>query len=134
MSYKNTYIVYLDDIIIYSTNYEEHLKHLQIVLEAIRKANLMIKLKKCQLCLPNIPFLDHIVERSGLQPDPKKIRKIKELSAPQWLTELRSALGLFSYYRKFVKGFSQIAKPLTMLLKKNASYNWTEDQQNLSIS
>jgi hypothetical protein len=100
-----------------------------MVFEAIRKANLMIKLKKCQFCLPNIPFLGYIVGRSGLQPDPEKIRKIRELPAPKGLTELRAALGLFSYYRKFVKGFSQIAKPITTLLKKDAPYIWTNDQQ-----
>src|SRR4051812_24724630 len=64
--------VYLDDIIIYSKTYVEHLQHLQIVFEVIRKANLMIKLKKCQFCLPNIPFFRHIVGRNGLQPDPEK--------------------------------------------------------------
>ena len=122
--------VYLDDIIIYSKTHEEHLQHLQMVFEAIRKAKLMIKLKKCQFCLPNIPFLGHIVGRSSLQPDHEKIRKIKELPAPQGLTELRAALGLFSYYRKFVKGFSQIAKPITTLLKKDVPYIWTNDQQN----
>ena len=115
--------VYLDDIIIYSTTYEEHIKHLQLVLDAIRKAKLMIKLKKGQFCLPNLPFLGHIIGRNSLQPDPKKIKKIKELPAPQGLTELRAALGLFSYYRKFVKGFSQLAKPLTILLKKDTPYN-----------
>ena len=89
----------------------------------------MIKLKKCHFCLPNITYLGHVVGRNGLQPDPSKIDKVKNFPIPIDLTSLRSALGLFSYYRRFVPGFSKIAKPLTQLLKKEEPFFWTETQQ-----
>ena len=121
--------VYLDDIIIYSKNFEQHLDHIKLVFESLRQANLKIKLKKCFFCLPNIPFLGHIVGRNGIKPDPSKIEKIKNFPVPTNLTQLRAALGLFSYYRKFIKDFSKIAKPMTQLLKKEEEFLWTDTQQ-----
>ena len=93
--------VYLDDIIIYSKNFEQHLDHIKLVFESLRQANLKIKLKKCFFCLPNIPFLGHIVGRNGIKPDPSKIEKIKNFPVPTNLTQLRTALGLFSYYQVY---------------------------------
>jgi hypothetical protein len=123
-------LVYLDDVIIYSKGtFEMHVDHLKQVFETLRKANLKIKLKKCYFCLPNIHFLGHIVGRDGIQPDPEKIEKIKNFPVPTNLTQLRSALGLFSYYRKFIKDFSKIAKPMLTLLKKETPFNWTDKQQ-----
>ena len=122
--------VYLDDIIIYSTTFEQHLDHITQIFQTLRNANLMIKLKKCYFCLPNIAFLGHIVGRNGIQPDPSKIEKVKNFPIPTDVSSLRSALGLFSYYRKFVKDFSRIAKPLNQLLKKDIPFEWAEKQQN----
>src|SRR5947207_7700406 len=86
--------------------------------------------KKGFFCFPNIAFLGHIVGRNGISPDPTKVEKIKNFPEPTNLKELREALGLFSYYRKFVKDFSRIAKPLLILLKKDTSFEWTNKQQN----
>ena len=122
--------VYLDDIIIYSRTFEQHIDHIQLVFEALRTATLKIKLKKGFFCFPNIAFLGHIVGRNGISPDPTKVEKIKNFPEPTNLKELRGALGLFSYYRKFVKDFSRIAKPLLILLKKDTSFEWTNKQQN----
>jgi TolA-binding protein len=121
--------VYLDDIIIYSKTYEQHIDHVKLVLEALRKAILKIKLKKCYFCFPNIAFLGHIVGRNGISVDPSKVEKVKDYPTPTSLKELRAALGLFSYYRKFVKNFSKIAAPMTELLKKDIPFTWTERQQ-----
>ncbi|GBC39113.2 retroviral-like aspartic protease 1 [Rhizophagus irregularis DAOM 181602=DAOM 197198] len=122
--------VYLDDVIIYSKGtLEQHLDHLRQVFETLRRANLKIKLKKCYFCLGNIHFLGHVVGREGIRPDPEKIEKIKTFPVPTNLTQLRSALGLFSYYRKFIKDFSKIAKPMLLLLKKETPFHWTEKQQ-----
>jgi hypothetical protein len=122
--------VYLDDIIIYSKGtFENHLGHLKQVFETLRRANLKIKLKKCYFCLPNIHFLGHVVGQNGIRPDPEKIEKIKNFPEPKNVTQLRSALGLFSYYRKFIKDFSKIAKPLNSLLKKDEKYEWNEKRQ-----
>src|SRR5205823_5000652 len=108
--------------------YEQHLDHIAQVFNALRQAQLKIKLKKCYFCLPNITFLGHIVGRNGIQPDPSKIEKIKNFPISTNLTQLRAALGLFSYYRKFIKDFSRIAKPMTLLLKKEMPFDWTTKQ------
>ena len=122
--------VYLDDIIIYSKGtFENHIGHLKQVFETLRRANLKIKLKKCYFCLPNIHFLGHIVGQDGIKPDPEKIEKIKNFPEPRNVSQLRSALGLFSYYRRFIKDFSKIARPLNTLLKKEEKYLWTNKQQ-----
>ena len=123
--------VYLDDVIIYTKgSFEMHIDHLRQVFQTFREAHLKIKLKKCYFCHPSLVFLGHIVGRGGIQSDPEKISKIKDFPIPTNLTQLRSALGLFSYYRKFIKDFSRHAKPITTLLKKDQPFEWTEKQQN----
>src|SRR6266542_2787399 len=121
--YLNDFVVvYLDNIIIYSKTFEEHVEHIMKVLEKLRKANLMIKLRKCKFFKVEILFLKYIIERYGLKPDPEKIEKIKKLPIPIDLTSLRSALGLFSYYRRFIKNFSKIAKLMNKLLNKEIPF------------
>lgn len=123
--------VYLDDVIIYTKGtFEQHIDHLRQVMETLRMANLKIKPTKCHFCLPNIHFLGHVVGRDGIKPDPEKIEKVKNYPIPRNLTELRAALGLLSYYRKFIKDFSKIARPMLTLLKKDTPYEWTNKQQN----
>ena len=123
--------VYIDDVIIFTKGtLEQHLDHLKQVLQTLRESILKIKLKKCQFCLPSLSFLGHVVGRGGIQPDPEKIRKIKEFPVPGNVSQLRAALGLFGYYRKFIKDFSRHAKPMTELLKKDRPYAWEEKQQN----
>jgi hypothetical protein len=117
--------VYINDIIIYSSTFEEHIDHINQVFEALRKAGLKIKLKKCHFCFSNLEFLGHIVGRDGIMVDPKKIEKVQNFPQPRNVTELRAAIGLFSYYRRFIKGFSQICKPMLSLLKKDAPFIWT---------
>ena len=90
--------VYLDDIIIYSKTFEQHIDHIKTIFKALRKAILKIKLKKCYFCFPNISFLGHIVRRDGISVDPAKVEKIKNFPEPMNLKDLRAALGLFSYY------------------------------------
>ncbi|CAB4403280.1 unnamed protein product [Rhizophagus irregularis] len=100
--------VYIDNIIIYSKNWNEHLQHIKIVLEELRKANMMLKLKKCEWAKKNVEYLGHIVGTDGLKPDDKKIEKIKNLKSPKNVKQIREINGLCSYYRKFVKGYSKI--------------------------
>src|SRR6266498_5981544 len=101
-------LVYLDDIIIYSKTFEEHKEHVRLVLKALRAASLMMKLKKCKFAQKELRFLEHIIFAEGIRTDPDKIAKMVTLSSPTNLKELRSRLGLFSYYRQFIKGFSDI--------------------------
>src|SRR3989440_2193439 len=122
-------VVYIDDILIYSKDFEEHMEHIRKVFDKLREAELMIKLKKCKFCEGNIEYLGHIVGRDGLKPDSGKIEKIKRIKEPTNVKTLRAVLGLFSYYRKFIKDFSRIAKPMNELLKKDITFEWGERQQ-----
>ena len=89
----------------------------------------MLKLKKCRWGEQNIGFLGYRVGKDGLKPDPGKIEKIRDIKIPTTVREVRAVLGLFSYYRKFVEGFSKIAKLLNELLKKENGFKWEERQQ-----
>ena len=122
--------MYLDDVIIYTKgSFELHIDQISQVFQALRDAQLSIKLKKCHFCRPSLAFLGHTIGQGGLQPDPEKIKKIKEFPEPKTLTQLLVVLELFGYYRKFIKDFARHAKPLTMLLKKDQPFNWEEKQQ-----
>ncbi len=121
--------VYLDDIIIYSKTFEKHIKHVTKVLKKLREANLMIKLRKCKFFKAEISFLRYIVGRYRLKSDSEKIKKIKKLPILIDLTNLRSALELFSYYRRFIKNFSKIVKLMNKLLKKEIPFIWINEQE-----
>ena len=122
-------LVYLDDVIIYSKTFSEHLQHIIEVLNRIREANLRLKAEKCHFAATELQFLGHVVGKEGVKPDPEKIDKMVNYPEPNNLRELRGVLGLFSYYRRFIKDFAQVADPLYQLLKKDTPYIWTELQQ-----
>ena len=122
-------MVYLDDVIIYSKTFEEHLTHLNDIFDRVRDANLRLKAEKCYFAAKELQFLGHVVGKDGVKPDPAKVDKIINYPYPTNLRDLRGALGLFSYYRRFIQNFSQIADPLYNLLKKDTPYLWTENQQ-----
>ncbi|XP_073119703.1 uncharacterized protein [Henckelia pumila] len=114
-------IVFIDDILIYSKDREEHSQHLKTVLEVLREQKLFAKFEKCEFWLDRVAFLGHIISKSGVEVDPSKVQAVKEWSIPRNASEIRSFLGLAGYYRKFIKGFSSIVVPLTALTKKNAN-------------
>ena len=121
-------MIYIDDILIYSNNsFEKHLEYLRKVFRKLRKASMKLKLTKCKFCLLEIKYLGHIVGRNGLKSDPARIEKIKNIKRPTKVKELRSVLGLFNYYRKFVKKFSEKAKPMNKLLRKGIKFEWKEE-------
>ena len=122
-------VVFIDDILVYSKDRESHDTHLRVVLEILRKEQLYAKLSKCEFWLTEVSFLGHIVSKEGIQVDPKKIEVVVEWKPPRNVTEVRSFLGLAGYYRRFVKGFSMIATPMTRLLQKNVKYEWSEKCQ-----
>src|SRR5256885_714638 len=109
--------VYLDDIIIHSKTFEQHLKDIDEVFGKLRDARLMLKENKCEFCAPEIKFLGHIIGRDGRKVDLDKVEKVKNYPRPENISQLRGFLGLASYYRKFIKDFSKKAKPLTKLLE-----------------
>ncbi|GJR38039.1 putative reverse transcriptase domain-containing protein [Tanacetum coccineum] len=123
-------IVFIDDILIYSRNKEEHANHLRIILELLKKEKLYAKFSKCDFWIRIMQFLRHLIDSQGLHVDPAKIEAVKNWTSPTTPTEIRQFLGLAGYYRRFIKDFSKIAKSLTELTQKNKKYIWGEDQES----
>ncbi|GKB86630.1 putative reverse transcriptase domain-containing protein [Tanacetum coccineum] len=122
-------IVFIDDILVYSNDEEEHGKHLKIVLELLKKETLYAKFSKCDFWLDSVQFMGHVIDRSGVHIDPAKIEAIKSWVAPMTPMEMRQFLGLSRYYRGFIKGFSLISKPLTKLTQKDKKYKWGKEEE-----
>nr|GEX40393.1 putative reverse transcriptase domain-containing protein [Tanacetum cinerariifolium] len=121
--------VFIDDILVYSKDEEEHEKHLKIILELLKKERLYTKFSKCEFWLDLLHFLGHVVNRSGVHVDPAKIEAIKSWAAPTTPTEVRKFLRLVGYYRRFIEEFSLISKPLTKLTQKNKNYEWGKEEE-----
>src|SRR5438270_7067607 len=109
--------VYLDDIIIHSKTFEQHLKDIDEVFGKLRDARLMSKENKCEFCAPEIKFLGHIIGKDGKKVDPDKVEKVRNYSRPENILQLREFLELASYYEKFIKDFSKKVKLMTKLLE-----------------
>ncbi|CAO2169428.1 unnamed protein product [Urochloa humidicola] len=123
-------LVFFDDILIYSASYEDHLLHIKLVFELLLKDHWKIKLSKCAFAQRQINYLGHTISEKGVGTDPAKVAAISQWPIPSSAKELRSFLGLAGYYRKFVRGFGLLSKPLTYLLKKNSLFVWTTQHDN----
>ncbi|GJV09528.1 putative nucleotidyltransferase, ribonuclease H [Tanacetum coccineum] len=123
-------IVFIDDILIYSRNKEEHANYLRIILELLKKEKLYAKFSKCDFWIRIVQFLGHLIDSQGLHVDPAKIEAVKNWTSPTTPTEIRQFLGLAGYYWRFIKDFSKIAKSLTKLTQKNKKYIWGEDHES----
>jgi hypothetical protein len=121
-------VVFIDDILIYSTNEKEHAKHLRIVLQRLRDHKLYSKFSKCEFWLESVKFLGHTItiSKDGISVDPSKVQEVMDLKPPKSVHQIRSFLGLAGYYRRFILDFSRIAKPMTKLLKKGVKFVWSE--------
>ncbi|KAJ9561776.1 hypothetical protein OSB04_006936 [Centaurea solstitialis] len=122
-------IVFIDDILIYSRNKEDHEHHLRLILELLKAEQLYAKFSKCEFWIREVHFLGHVVNRDGIHVDPAKIEAIKKWEAPKTPTEIRQFLGLAGYYRRFIANFSKIAQPLTALTQKDKKFIWGEKQE-----
>ncbi|GKC40186.1 putative nucleotidyltransferase, ribonuclease H [Tanacetum coccineum] len=122
-------IVFIDDILIYSKTQEEHVEHLRLVLELLKKEKLYAKFSKCEFWLREVQFLGHVINGNGIHVDPSKIEAVKNWKAPRTPTEVRSFLGLAGYYRRFIENFSKIAKSLTILTQKSKTFDWGEEHE-----
>ncbi|GJT30540.1 putative reverse transcriptase domain-containing protein [Tanacetum coccineum] len=122
-------IVFIDDILIYSKNKQEHEEHLKLILELLKKEELYAKFSKCEFWIPKVQFLGHVIDSQGIHVDPAKIESIKDWASPKSPTEIRQFLGLAGYYRRFIEGFSKIAKPMTKLTQKKVKFEWGDKQE-----
>jgi hypothetical protein len=120
-------IVFIDDILIYSKDKEEHAKHLRITLQILREHQLYAKFSKCEFWLDQVEFLGHVINKEGIAVNPSKVASILEWEAPKNVNQIRGFLGMAGYYRRFIEGFSKIAGPMMKLLRKNTPFVWTEE-------
>jgi hypothetical protein len=120
-------VVFIDDILIYSENEEDHAEHLCIVLTRLREHQLYAKFSKCEFWLREVPFLRHVLSDGGIMVDPAKVQEVLNWKALISVHEVQSFLGLAGNYRHFIPNFSKIAKPMTRLLRKDTRFVWTPE-------
>jgi hypothetical protein len=119
------FVVFIDDILVYSKNEEEHEQHLRIILRRLRDHQLYAKFSKCAFWLKEVPFLGHVISTEGIVVDPSKVQEVLDWKSPISVTQIHIFLGLTGYYRQFIPNFSKIAKPMTKLLEKEAKFKWS---------
>ncbi|GJS02002.1 hypothetical protein Tco_0318510 [Tanacetum coccineum] len=108
----------------------EHEEHLKAILELLKKEKFYAKFSKCKFWIPKVQFLGHVIDSRGIHVDPAKIESIKDWASPKTPTEIRQFLGLTGYYRRFIEGFSKIAKSITKLTQKGIKFDWGEKEEN----
>ncbi|GJS54590.1 putative reverse transcriptase domain-containing protein [Tanacetum coccineum] len=123
-------IVFIDDILIYSKDKKEHEEHLKAILELLKKEKLYAKFSKCEFWIPNVQFLSHIIDSRGIHVNLAKIESIKDWASPKTPTKIRQFLGLVSYYRRFIEGFSKIAISMKKLTQKGIKFDWGKKEEN----
>ncbi|MCG8623453.1 MAG: retroviral-like aspartic protease family protein, partial [Proteobacteria bacterium] len=121
---------YLDDILIFSSSIQEHLKHVRVLFERLRIANLKLTARKCSFLKRHVQYLGHLISGEGIEPVPEKLKDLKDMAPPKTQKEVRRFLGFTGYYRKFIPRFSDIARPLTNLTKKDVDFEWTKQCQD----
>jgi hypothetical protein len=124
--------IYLDDVIVYSANFTDHLLHLGQVLTALRSAGLKLKSQKCRFAESSVEFLGHIVSKDGVSSDPKKIGKVRHWPSPCSTAEVQSFLGFAGYHLRFIDKYAEIAAPLTRLTQKHCRFHWADVKMLLS--
>ena len=125
----NRCLVYIDDVVVFGTDFESTLSNFETILSSLSKANLQLKPKKCELFKKEILYLGFIISGDGIKPDPAKTSAVSNWPRPCNVTDVRAFLGFASYHRRFIKNFSAIADPLTRLSKKGVKFVWTSEQE-----
>ena len=128
-------IIYLDDIIVFTDNPKEHLRRLRGVFTKLDKAGLKLKPNKCEFFKTKITYLGHIVSSKGIETDPKKVEAVKNWTVPKTVTDVRSFLGFTNHYRRFIKGYANVARPLNLLVSgDNTNRKKGSDQMDRRMS
>nr|GEY79432.1 putative reverse transcriptase domain-containing protein [Tanacetum cinerariifolium] len=122
-------IVFIDDILIYSKNKQEHKENLKLSLELLKKEELYAKIFKCEFLIPKVQFLSHVINSQGIHVDPAKIESVKDWASPKSRTKIRQFLGLAGYYQRFIEGLLKIPKPMTKLTQKKVKFEWGDKQE-----
>lgn len=124
---SSSVMVYLDDVIIISQDFDSHLETLDKVFNLLHDAGLLVSFDKCQFCRPELKYLGYVVDELGLRPDPEKVQAILNIPPPRNVKEIRRFIGTASYYRRFVPQFSTVIAPLCRLTKKNVKWSWSPE-------
>jgi hypothetical protein len=115
-------MVFIDDILVYSKDEEEHEQHLRVILQRLREHQLYAKFSKCAFWLIEVPFIGHVISAEGIAVDLSKVQEVLDWKSQTSVTQIRSFLGLAGYYRRFIPNFSKISKPMTRLLERDAKF------------
>jgi hypothetical protein len=121
--------VFIDDVLVFADTIEEHARRLEKVLQRFEKANLLLQPEKCAFAQPQVNYLGYVVSRDGVTASPDKVKAVRQYPVPRNVKEVRSFLGLASFYRRLVPRFAEIAKPLTQLIRKDVQFKWESSQQ-----
>jgi hypothetical protein len=117
-------MLFIDNILVYSKNEEEHEQDLRITLQRLRDHQLYTKFNKCAFWLKEVPFLGHVISAEGIAVDSSEVQEVLDWKSPRSVMQIRSFLRLAGYYRRFIPNFSKIATPMTKLLEKDTKFNW----------
>ena len=124
----STALVYIDDVIIFSRSFTQHLHDLDLVFSKLREAKLTLQPTKCNFACKQVKYLGHIINKDGIQVDPDKTQAISTFPIPKCPKQVKSFLGVCNYYRKFIQGYAKLASPLTKLTAKDIQFSWGEEQ------
>lgn len=124
----NVCFAYLDDVVIYAKNLQEHEDKINKVLDQLRAAGLKLQCAKCEFLKKEVVYLGHVISDQGVSPNPDKLTAVEQFPTPKSRKNVQQFLGLCNYYRKFIPNFSTISKPLTILLKKDTPFHWKNNQ------
>ena len=121
--------IYIDDVLIFSRSLEDHLQHVEKVLNRLQSAGLKLQPVKCHFICKQVEYLGHLITPHGLQPNPSRVRAVTEFPVPTTVTQVCQFVGLTSYYQRFIERFAKMAAPLHNLTKKEVEFSWTTDCQ-----
>jgi hypothetical protein len=118
-------VVFIDDILVYSRSEEEHEEHLRLAFQKLREHKLCAKLSKCEFWMKQFAFSGYVISKGGISMGPSKVQDVLSWNASTSFNDIKSFLGLAGYYRRFIKGFLKISKPMIELLEKDKKFKWT---------